>query len=265
MTSRKLTKINHALNWFSLLSSTQTLTLTSRKPSCSDLPIPGDLTRHPNSIHVSSLSHPTRHVVTSRRESRPSFFLSPLRPRAPPPAAARHAWPTAVAVAAGAHRPSPFSFPFSLFPFSFLSLPPSFLPPLPRSRSPEPRQAGSLPSLPAPSPACPGPPWPRRRPPAHVPLTPRAHPHALAAPRHTERRTLAAAHARARPAPRPPPPRHARCPAARAPALRRLAARARCTKAAAGAAPAPRTPLAPAPLARTRRTALAPARHDAAA
>ena len=59
------------------MSSTQTLTLTSRKPSCSDLPIPGDLTRHPISIHVSSPSHPTRRVVTSRRESRPSFFPLP--------------------------------------------------------------------------------------------------------------------------------------------------------------------------------------------
>ena len=73
----KIHQVNHALNLFLSLSSTQTLTLTSRKPSCSDLPIPGDLTRHPISIHVSSPSHPTRRVVTSRRESRPSFFPLP--------------------------------------------------------------------------------------------------------------------------------------------------------------------------------------------
>ena len=99
----------------------------------------------------------------------PSFFLSPLRPRAPPPAAARPAWPTAVAVAAGAHRPPffsfpslpfsfplflfllPFLFPSFLFSFSFFSSLPSLLPlflprrATPRSRSPRARQASSIP------------------------------------------------------------------------------------------------------------------------
>src|SRR6185312_10288049 len=119
-------------------------------------------TRHRILIRVPYLSHPTRRVVTGRRESRPSFFPSPFSSLSsdrvpPPPAAARHAWPTADAVAAGAHRPPSFSFlpshfSFSLFLFLFpISFPPflfffffflfsflfspSFLPPLPRPRS----------------------------------------------------------------------------------------------------------------------------------
>ena len=48
------------------LSSTQTLNPNSQNLSRT--------TRHPSSIHVPSLSHPTRRVVTGRRESRPLFF-----------------------------------------------------------------------------------------------------------------------------------------------------------------------------------------------
>ena len=104
--------------------------------------------------------HPTRRVATGRRESRPlffplSFFLSDRVPHLPRPAL--HAWPTAAAVAAGAHRPPPFSFSslpffsflllyfffsfsisfshFSPFPFFFLFLPLSFLSPSPSSAS----------------------------------------------------------------------------------------------------------------------------------
>ena len=161
----KIHQVNHALNLFLSLSSTQTLTLTSRKPSCSDLPIPGDLTRHPISIHVSSPSHPTRRVVTSRRESRPSFFPLPSvrvphlpRPQSP---LARTAPPPSFIFSLSL----PFSFSLFLFPFShfffplfsfsfsffFFPLPPFFLSPSSASLLRSPRTPPGRPPSPRPA------------------------------------------------------------------------------------------------------------------
>ena len=179
-------------------------------------------------------SHATRRDRPPRIP--PFFFLSPfsLRPRAPPSAAARHAWPTAVAVAAGAHRPSP-SFFLSLFPFSpfsFFSSLPSLLPLfLPRRACPAPPLTPFLPA-PARLPRARAPPLSRTRTPApgcaraNAPSRPEPRPDPTPPAAHTSLTRHAAPRAAECPAEPRARARAARCCQAAAPARHGLAARA---------------------------------------
>src|SRR6185437_7778237 len=120
VTSRKLTKLNHALKLFLSLSSTQTLNPNSQNLSRT--------TRHPNSIRVPSFPIKRDASRPAAANPAPPFSLSPFSsfpswPRAHPPRPhsrgdATCGRPRPLAPLART-TPLPFPFPLSFFPIFF--------------------------------------------------------------------------------------------------------------------------------------------------